>query len=52
MAKPIKHRGKWRIRWKDSNGKRRSEVFADYNDAKRAASRRRRSRPRTGKGTR
>lgn len=36
MATPIRHRGKWRIRWIDAEGKRRSEVFADYNDAKRA----------------
>ena len=27
MAKPIKHRDKWRIRWVDENGKRRSEVY-------------------------
>jgi hypothetical protein len=36
MAKPIRHRGKWRIRWIDADGKRRSEVYADYNDALRA----------------
>ncbi len=31
MAKPIRHRGKWRIRWLDADGKRQSEVFEDYN---------------------
>ena len=36
MATPIRHRGKWRIRWLDADGKRQSEVFEDYNDAKRA----------------
>ena len=36
MATPIKHRGKWRIRWIDAEGARRSEVFEDFNDAKRA----------------
>jgi hypothetical protein len=36
MAKPTKHRGKWRIRWLDADGKRQSEVFEDYNDATRA----------------
>lgn len=36
MAKPIRHRGKWRIRWIDADGKRRSEVYDDFNDAKRA----------------
>jgi integrase len=40
MAKPIRHRGKWRIRWIDADGKRRSEVYADYNDAVRAGRRR------------
>ncbi len=36
MARPIKHRGKWRIRWIDSDGQRRSEVFQEYGDAIRA----------------
>jgi integrase len=30
VAKPIRHRGKWRIRWFDERGGRRSEVFDDY----------------------
>ena len=30
MAKPIRHRGKWRIRWFDENGGRKSEVYDDY----------------------
>ncbi len=33
MAKPVQHRGKWRIRWKDERGKRRSEVHAARKDA-------------------
>jgi hypothetical protein len=36
MATPIKHRGKWRIRWIDAEGRRQSEVFDDFNDSKRA----------------
>lgn len=32
-ATPRRHRDKWRIRWIDENGKRRSEVFDDYDDA-------------------
>ncbi|MGO8998687.1 MAG: tyrosine-type recombinase/integrase [Polyangiaceae bacterium] len=36
MAKPIKHRGKWRIRWFDSNGVRRSEVYDDFAAARSA----------------
>jgi len=35
MSKPIKHRGKWRIRWIDHTGKRRSAVYKDYNHAQR-----------------
>lgn len=27
MAKPTKHRDKWRIRWADHAGKRQSEVY-------------------------
>jgi integrase len=30
MAKPVRHRGKWRIRWFDENGVRQSEVCDDY----------------------
>lgn len=33
MSTPIKHRGKWRIRWTDENGNRHSEVFAERRDA-------------------
>lgn len=33
MAKPVKHYGKWRIRWVDEFGARRSEVFDNRNDA-------------------
>ena len=33
MAKPTKHRDKWRIRWTDHVGKRRSEVHERYADA-------------------
>ena len=33
MAKPTRHRDKWRIRWTDHTGKRRSEVYERYNDA-------------------
>jgi integrase len=33
MARPTKHYGKWRIRWIDENGHRRSEVFADRREA-------------------
>jgi integrase len=33
MATPIRHRGKWRIRWIDENHARRSEVFDDYKTA-------------------
>ncbi|MCP4604390.1 MAG: site-specific integrase [Proteobacteria bacterium] len=34
MARPTKFRGKWRIRWVDALGKRRSEIYEDHNDAK------------------
>jgi len=30
VAKPVKHTGKWRIRWLDERGKRQSAVFDDY----------------------
>jgi len=33
MAKPTKHRGKWRIRWSDHAGRRQSEVHDRYQDA-------------------
>ncbi len=36
MARPVKHRGKWRIRWVDESGKRRSETHASYNEAEHA----------------
>jgi hypothetical protein len=29
VAKPVKHRGKWRIRWFDENDHRQSEVHDD-----------------------
>lgn len=40
MAKPIKQRDKWRIRWFDENGIRQSEVFDDYRTAQQELSRR------------
>src|SRR5687767_3941991 len=33
MAKPVRHRGKWRIRWVDEHGHRRSEVYDSHSDA-------------------
>ncbi len=33
MAKPTKHYDKWRIRWTDERGKRRSDVFDDFKTA-------------------
>lgn len=33
MAKLIRHRDKWRIRWTDATRKRRSEVYERYEDA-------------------
>jgi hypothetical protein len=33
MAKPVAHYGKWRIRWVDEAGQRRSEVFDSHADA-------------------
>jgi len=33
MAKPSQHRNRWRIRWIDAFGKRRSEVYERYDDA-------------------
>jgi integrase len=33
MAKPVRCRGKWRIRWFDETGSRRSAVFPTYREA-------------------
>lgn len=33
MAKPTKRNGKWRIRWRDENGKRKSAQFSSYAEA-------------------
>lgn len=33
MAKPVRHGDKWRIRWFDATGNRRSAVFDDYKRA-------------------
>ena len=33
MGKPVKHRNKWRIRWFDENGKRKSEDYDLHRDA-------------------
>jgi len=33
VAKPVRHRGKSRIRWVDENGRRQSEVHDDYKTA-------------------
>jgi integrase len=35
MSKPVRHRGKWRIRWDDEYGERRSEVYPDHREAAR-----------------
>lgn len=35
MARPIRHRGKWRIRWLDEAGRRQSEVHDDFREAER-----------------
>jgi hypothetical protein len=40
VAKPVKHRGKWRIRWVDEREKRQSAVFDDYKRAQTELSRR------------
>ena len=40
VAKPTTHRGKWRIRWVDEQGRRRSAVFDDYRRAQTELSRR------------
>jgi len=39
VAKPTKHRGKWRIRWIDQKGERQSAVFDDYRRAQTELSR-------------
>lgn len=36
MSKPTKHYGRWRIRWTDETGKRRSEVHEDFKEASHA----------------
>lgn len=36
MSKPRKEEGKWRIRWWDATGKRRSETHATYKAAEKA----------------
>lgn len=36
MARPVRHRQKWRIRWIDGTGRRRSEVHETFNAAQRA----------------
>lgn len=36
MARPVKHYGKWRIRWIDHLGQRRSAVFNTYKEAEQA----------------
>ncbi len=40
MGKPVRHRGKWRIRWIDERGKRQSAVYDDYRGAQAELSRR------------
>jgi integrase len=39
MAKPVRHRGRWRIRWINHAGRRRSAVFDDYKRAQTELSR-------------
>ncbi len=39
MGKPVKQRKKWRIRWLDESGQRKSEVYEKRDDAKFALSR-------------
>jgi integrase len=34
MARPVRFRGKWRIRWFDEYDKRQSAVYEDYNEAR------------------
>jgi hypothetical protein len=40
VAKPSKHRGKWRLRWVDEQHRRQSAVFDDYRRAQTELSRR------------
>ncbi len=40
VAKPTKHRGKWRVRWVNEHGRRQSAVFDDYRRAQTELSRR------------
>jgi hypothetical protein len=40
VAKPTKHRGKWRIRWVDEKARRQSAVFDDYRRAQTELNRR------------
>ena len=40
MAKPVRQRGKWRVRWVDENGMRRSAVYADRKTASQELKRR------------
>lgn len=39
MARPVKHYGRWRIRWIDADGRRQSEVYDKYRDAELALQR-------------
>ncbi len=52
MAKPIRMRGKWRIRWFDENGVRQSAVYDDYKVAQKELSRRLVEVEETRRGTR
>lgn len=36
MARPVKSRDRWRIRWLDADGVRRSAVFEKFADADKA----------------
>ena len=36
MTRPVKHYGRWRIRWTDHVGERQSAVFESHDDARRA----------------
>ena len=33
MSKPVEHYGRWRVRWTDANGIRRSETHPTFEDA-------------------
>ena len=39
VAKPVRQRDKWRIRWFDENGHRQSAVYDDYKLAQKELSR-------------